>query len=445
MKIADQQTRKSIIWLLRRSWNISWPMILIMFFQFAVNLTDVYIAGLLGKIYQASIGVSTQILFVFIIVANAMTMGTVALVSRIFASGDEKNLLIHLNSILRLSLILGIFFSVLASFITPLIISAYNIPEEMRSVSQTLLLIYMAGLIFNYLFITIQGILRSMHMVKRAMLIMGIGAVLNVGLNFIFVFLTPLGFRGIALSTVASIALAMVVGFILLWKYVDFSVPFSWAVIKKVFSIGWPSGMVQVSWQGSSVILFMIIGAMQADTVSILAAFTNGLRIEAAIFMPAFAFSMANAVISGNSLGGGNKKEAFHGALSTAAIALVAVSAITIVIVSIANMLSGWLSHDADVIRYTSSYIYISMISEPFMAWALVLGGALNGAGDTRSVLGSVFIIIWGIRIPLSYFFGILMSLDVVWVWWSMNISMVIHALIISIRFFKKKWLEIHV
>jgi len=37
--------------------------------------------------------------------------------------------------------------------------------------------------------------------------------------------------------------------------------------------------------------------------VEILAAFTAGLRIESAIFLPAFAFNMANAVIVGNLLG----------------------------------------------------------------------------------------------------------------------------------------------
>ncbi len=36
------------------------------------------------------------------------------------------------------------------------------------------------------------------------------------------------------------------------------------------------------------------------------------------------------------------------------------------------------------VIEESITYIYISMISEPFMAWGMILSGGLNGAGDTR-------------------------------------------------------------
>jgi Na+-driven multidrug efflux pump len=94
------------------------------------------------------------------------------------------------------------------------------------------------------------------------------------------------------------------------------------------------------------------------------------------------------------------------------------------------------------VIRESVKYIYISMISEPFMAWGIILGGGLIGAGDTRSVLIRVALSVWLIRIPLAYIFVVLLGFGAVSVWWSMNISQFVQAFVMSKRYFDQKWLS---
>jgi Na+-driven multidrug efflux pump len=86
-------------------------------------------------------------------------------------------------------------------------------------------------------------------------------------------------------------------------------------------------------------------------------------------------------------------------------------------------------------------YIYISMISEPFMAWGIILGGGLNGAGDTRSVMIRVALSVWFVRIPLSYIFVVLFGFGPISVWWSMNISQFVQAFLMSKRYFGREWL----
>jgi Na+-driven multidrug efflux pump len=81
------------------------------------------------------------------------------------------------------------------------------------------------------------------------------------------------------------------------------------------------------------------------------------------------------------------------------------------------------------------------MISEPFMAWGIILGGGLIGAGDTRSVLIRVALSVWLIRIPLAYICVVLLGFGAVSVWWSMNISQFVQAFLMSKRYFGQKWL----
>jgi len=75
--------------------------------------------------------------------------------------------------------------------------------------------------------------------------------------------------------------------------------------------------------------------------VEILAAFTAGMRIESAIFLPAFAFNMANAVIVGNLLGERKDQEAYRSGLVTAGIGVAVVSALTILVILNAR----WIAH----------------------------------------------------------------------------------------------------
>jgi len=57
-----------------RSWSVSWPLTLIMVFEFLIGLTDVYIAGKVSKEIQATYGFVIPLYFIFIVIANALTV-----------------------------------------------------------------------------------------------------------------------------------------------------------------------------------------------------------------------------------------------------------------------------------------------------------------------------------------------------------------------------------
>ena len=57
-------------------WYMSWPMLIIMLLNFLVGVVDVYVAGLIGPEVQAAVGFISQILFLTIIIANAISAAT---------------------------------------------------------------------------------------------------------------------------------------------------------------------------------------------------------------------------------------------------------------------------------------------------------------------------------------------------------------------------------
>jgi len=82
------------------------------------------------------------------------------------------------------------------------------------------------------------------------------------------------------------------------------------------------------------------------------------------------------------------------------------------------------------------------MISEPFMAWGIILGGGLGGAGDTRNVMLRVAASVWLVRIPLCYTFVAILGFGASSVWWAMNASQFVQALLLTTRYMRKAWLN---
>jgi Na+-driven multidrug efflux pump len=97
-----------------------------------------------------------------------------------------------------------------------------------------------------------------------------------------------------------------------------------------------------------------------------------------------------------------------------------------------------FLSDNDIVIKNGLIYLYISFMFEPFLAWGVILGGGLSGAGHTKDILAGIIVGIWLIRIPLCYIFGIILGFNAIGVWWAMNISIVAQCIFMSWRYFTR-------
>ncbi len=422
-------------------WSVAWPMTLIMFFEFLIGLTDIYVAGRLGKEIQAAYGFVIQLYFVFIIVGNALSMGAVSVISRIYTSNDREKLTESVYSTIVTTIGVGAVLGMAGIFLTPTLIHFVNIPDPLKPIAIPLGRIYAAGVVFHYVLINTNSILRACKRVRASLKSMTIMCFSNILLNLIIVLYTPIGFKGIALSTAISVCIGSLLNIRHVQPLMTGLKKFSAATMKRIVSIGWPTGIAQILWQLNSTVIFLILSELPKHSVEILAALSAGLRIESAIFLPAMAFNMANAVIVGNLLGEGRKDDAFRGGIITALMGVALVTFLTIIVILNARLITPFLSSNTIVITETITYIYIVMMSEPFTALWLGLAGGLNGAGDTRSVMMILGLVVWLVRVPLIYIFVVLLGFGAASVWWSMNLSQFLMALFIARKYFKKSWL----
>jgi putative MATE family efflux protein len=379
-------------------------------------------------------------------------VGTIAVISRISTSPQKKSdLPPAVFTAVSFAAVISFVISVIASAAAPIILKNINLTEQVQAQAVNLAVFYNLGLFFHLMTILFNGILRAAGLIAVSMRVMVFAACLNILLNFILVFLTPLGYIGIALSTSISwFAAFILTGAAVLSLSGDKSMrQFSKAIMMKVANISWPSAVVMFSWQFSSFAIFYIIARLPEGSVETMAALTAGLRIEAIIFMPAFAFNMANAVTVGNFLGEDKPAEAFNAAFVTAMFSVMTVLLITMAVLIFSSPIALFLaskdpsgSPNPEVCREIVTYLKIVMLSEPLVAAHLAFGGALAGAGDTKSIMKYTLISLWAIRIPAAYLLGITLAVGAEGVWWAMNLTFVSQACLSALRFFSKKWIR---
>ncbi len=210
--------------------------------------------------------------------------------------------------------------------------------------------------------------------------------------------------------------------------------------MRNLLRIGFPSALQQIAWNAGTLVVYFFVGRLQGGEVTALAAMTAGLRIEAIIFLPIFAFNMASAVLTGNRLGSGDVAGARSGAIATAGLALAIIFIPAVIIFALAPVLSRLLTSDPPVIAEMTRYLRINMVAEPFMAVGVVLSGALQGAGDTYATMRIIFTGMWGFRIPLILLVIYVLAWGAVGIWCAMAVSIILMCGLLVARFRGNAW-----
>jgi Na+-driven multidrug efflux pump len=130
-------------------------------------------------------------------------------------------------------------------------------------------------------------------------------------------------------------------------------------------------------------------------------------------------------------------------------VGVVLLSLVAFVIFIRAHFFASILAKEAAVLEETTRYLRINMISVPFMALSLILGGGLQGAGDTKGAMWVILIGMWFIRLPLAFLVALILGYFLValilgygatGVWVVMVTSMTFQGTLMALRFGKGRW-----
>jgi len=90
---------------------------------------------------------------------------------------------------------------------------------------------------------------------------------------------------------------------------------------------------------------------------------------------------------------------------------------------------------DLEVLAYSVPLLTTLGLLQPPLAVAMVVSGALRGAGETQVVLMAAVVGGWLVRLPSAYLGGVVANLGMTMVWITMILDWIVRGGIVTWRF----------
>lgn len=444
--IRNRERSKTII-------TLAAPVILEMILGMVVWIADTAMVGRLNAEALSAVGLGGQIFFSSVNVFASVGIGAAAIVSRHIGAQNHERSRESAVHAFQIGLVLGIILFICSYFIFGhFFVMAKAEAQVVELGTEYLRIISLAGLFMVPGFIS-SAILRATGDTKTPM----IGAIIINTINLIGDYLLIFGKFGFPKMGVAGAALATAIGQIVGFCYVMFILfkgkgedsykigrlgAVNWNDFRQIWKFSLPALINELMISGGRLIYsFMVIGM---GTLSF-AANQIAVTAESLSFMPNSGFAVAATTLVGQSLGAGDREEAEKYGWTSAALAAVVMGVTAIVFLFFPKIMARLFTNDVDTIDLAAKCIRIGALEQIPMAYAMVLSGALKGAGDTK---GSMYITIgsnWLFRLPASFLVVYIWKLPVTALWYVTAIQYMIETLLFGIKFRKGHWANIDI
>lgn len=437
----NRSNRKAIIHIL----SLALPAMMESIFQAVVGFADTLFVSKLGLIEVSAVGMANNILAVYIAVFMSVGIGTSSLIARSVGAKNINDAKIIARQSTVLSLSIGVFLGLITLFFAKPLLRVMGAEPQVLQESVTYFRIVGIPSIFISLMFIFGSILRASGDTKTPMKVSFWVNIINIGLDYILILgigkFPGLGVIGAALATV----MVRIYGTIALYYYIKKS-PISFSLSSKmlfdnkqytfsILKLSTPATIERLIMRLGQVLYLGLIVHMGTATY---AAHTIAGNIETFCYMPGYGLAVAATTLVGQHLGGNRIKTANMYGILTTIISVIIMSFIGIFLFILAPWMASWFTREGTVISMVVTALRIDAFAQPALAMVLVLTGALQGIGDTKSPMYSTAIGIWFIRIIGVYILGIKLNMGIAGIWLSIAIDLCIRAIYLSFRFNKK-------
>ena len=403
------------------------PILLGLVFQQAYTLTDTIIIGkAMGTDSLAAVGSSSSVVSLMFSMINGIVSGFAIIIAKNFGAGDHNEMrrsiarTITFSAVLTGAIIIGVLV-----FIDPLL-HALDTPQGVFEEAKTYLAIVAAGLVVTLIYNLESGILRAVGDSVIPLIILIISAVLNIGLDILFVYFFKMGVAGAALATVAAQLISAAVCFIYLVKKRPYLVikrkdmVFTSSSTMELLSAGLGMALMYSIVDIGSIVLQNGINGFGEDTI---AAHLAARKIFGLTIIPFSALSGTMVTFCSQNRGACKYSRIGKG-IRDGIILNMAWATIAVALIYLAgDFLVGLIVPDTDPAIAEVAVLYLR-VNVPFyycLAALLGLRASLQGLGRSLvPIIASIIELIWKVctvwfMIPLFGYFGVIVSEPIIW------------------------------
>ncbi|MDY3285611.1 MAG: MATE family efflux transporter [Eubacteriales bacterium] len=384
---GDADMTQGVIW--KQLLQFSIPMAIGLLFQQLYNTVDTVVVGrFVGKEALAAVGSTGSIVNMLVGLCAGLSTGAGVVISQTYGAHDDEGLHNAVHTTVTVTFLLCLIATFAGMAIVRPMLRAMDTPQDVFPEAERYLTVYFAGISGLLLYNMGSGILRAVGDSTRPLYFLIFSALVNIAFDLLFVIRFRLGVTGVAYATILSQFLSAVLVFVVLtrtkaaygirWK----KLCIRGAVLKKIFSIGMPSGIQQALTSFSNVFVQSYINFFGS---ACMAGWSACSKLDAFILIPVQSIALASTTFVGQNVGAKKLSRAKDGVRQALIIALVITASLSAVVIPLRRGLLSLFTEEADVLEYGARFVALIAPFYVTVCFNQIYAGALRGTGDART------------------------------------------------------------
>ncbi|MFH1476618.1 MAG: MATE family efflux transporter [Verrucomicrobiota bacterium] len=433
--------------ILKNLLKLAGPMFASAMLQNFQSLVDLFWVGKLGSNAVAALAMSGTILMLLFPIVMGAATGTVAMVSRFVGAGRLDEASDTAGQSLLVALMIGVGTGLIGWFFADDLCRLLGAEESVSRLAREYLSISFLGCFTIFVLFIGNSALQGAGNTILPMFAMLLANVINIVLDPVLIYgllgFPEMGIRGAAWATLIAQAVAAGLVVVFLSRGVGgLHVRASrWrlqpALVWTLMRIGIPSSGQMLSRGLMAMILMRIVALCGTAAI---AGYGIGMRFHMIILMPAFVLGNAAATMVGQNLGAGKPERSRSAAWLASGIDVMIMAVSAVLMLAFAPLFVRWFDANPEVVSVGASYLRTVSPFYVFVALAIVLGRALDGAGQTMATMIFTVTSLWGLQVPLALFLSRVIQPATQGIWWAIGIAMTVHALMVTGWFLTGRW-----
>ena len=424
------------------------PIILSNILQTGYQVTDAFWVGRLGASAVAAVSVSFPVTFLVIALGSGLAMAGATLTSQYMGAG-RQDMVNHVagQTMIMVAVTSGIL-GALGYVLAPYLLELLGVAPDVYLGALGFMRVSFIGIIFVFIYAMFQALMRGVGQTRMPLLIVLGTVILNFLLDPLFIFgwgpISGLGVMGAALATLATQALAALLGIViflrgrhgiqLIWHALSPDV----AYIKRAFFLGFPAS-VELSTRGLGLMIMSFLVA-SFGTLTI-AAYGVGSTILQIVTIPAMGMSMAVSTLVGQNIGAGNIDRASQITLLGTSLGFGILSVVGVgAYIFAPTIVSFFIPNDSAVITEGARFIRTMCLAWGCIGIQLCVVSAFRASGNMLMAMVIALVSQWMIQFPLAYVLSKHTVLLAHGLWWSFPITNVAVAIVSLCWFARGSW-----
>lgn len=417
--------------------KLALPMIVAMSVQTIYNFVDaIWVSGL-GTGALSAVGFFFPFFFMTMAIATGIGLGGGSAISRRIGAKDKAgadNVAAHTIVIMLLA----------AVFVTvPLFIFAERI-FTLLGAGRTLAMavsyarIMFAGTLIIFFVNIANAILRSEGSVKRAMLAMALGAVINIVLDPIFIYTFGLGVAGAAWATILSLFITSLLLFNWLFlkknSYVSFNFRkfrFNRDIVRDIFRVGLPASAQQLSMSFTMLMINLIL--VRVGGTDGVAIYVTGWRVATIAILPLLGMATAVVSVSAAAFGQGAFKKINIAFMHALKIGIIIEVVVGIAVFFLAPQITALFTRAQGATRIASDlivFLRIMCFFYPATAFGMFSSSVFQGVGKGINALIATIIRTVLLTLLFTALFTFILDMGLMGVWFGIVVGNTIGAVV---------------